>query len=115
MERRLWTARKVSMGKVRIYELARELKLESRKVIEHARRLGVDVSVPSNSLDDPIADKIREIYYPKKEPATTHRTARLVKTARPAAAPQTEAAPPAAELQAVPATPPVEAKQTETV
>jgi hypothetical protein len=31
------------MGKVRIYELARELKLESRKVLEDARRLGVDV------------------------------------------------------------------------
>lgn len=67
------------MGKVRIYELARELKLESRQVIDHARRLGVDVSVPSNSLDEPIADKIREIYFPKKEQTITHRTARLVK------------------------------------
>ncbi|HZS07397.1 MAG TPA: translation initiation factor IF-2 [Blastocatellia bacterium] len=105
------------MGKVRIYELARELKLESRQVIEHARRLGVDVSVPSNSLDDPIADKIREIYYPKKEPATTHRTARLVKTVKPAPAsqPQAEAAPSAAEPQAVPAPPPAEARQSETV
>jgi translation initiation factor IF-2 len=73
------------MGKVRIYELARELKLESRKVLEDARRLGVDVSVPSNSLDDPVADKIRELYYPKKEQSTGHRTARLVKTVRPPA------------------------------
>ena len=81
-------AHKDSMGKVRIYELARELKLESRQVIEHARRLGVDVSVPSNSLDEPIADKIRELYFPKKEQPTTHRSARLVKTVRPA--PQTE-------------------------
>ncbi|MBS1812376.1 MAG: translation initiation factor IF-2 [Acidobacteria bacterium] len=72
------------MSKVRIYELARELKLESRKVLEDARRLGVDASVPSNTLDDAIADKIREMYYPKKEPVTTHRTARLVKAAKPA-------------------------------
>jgi translation initiation factor IF-2 len=89
------------MGKVRIYELARELKLESRQVIDHARRLGVDVSVPSNSLDEPIAEKIREIYYPKKEQTATHRTARLVKTARPqteqAVAPESAAAPVTAE------------------
>lgn len=72
------------MSKVRIYELARELKLESRKVLEDARRLGVDASVPSNTLDDAVADKIREMYYPKKEPVTTQRSARLVKAAKPA-------------------------------
>lgn len=81
------------MGKVRIYELAKELKLENRKVLEDARRLGVDVSVPSNTLDDPIADKIREMYYPKKESTTTHRSARLVKTVKPSLA--AEAAVPA--------------------
>ena len=70
------------MGKVRIYELARELKLESRRVLEDARRLGVDASVPSNSLDEAVADKIREQYYPKKEPAAAQRTARLVKTVK---------------------------------
>lgn len=73
------------MSKVRIYELARELKLESRKVLEDARRLGVDASVPSNTLDDAVADKIREMYYPKKEPVSTQRSARLVKAAKPAA------------------------------
>ncbi|HYE75836.1 MAG TPA: translation initiation factor IF-2 [Blastocatellia bacterium] len=69
------------MGKVRIYELARELKQESKKVLEDARRLGVDVSVPSNTLDEAIAEKIRELYYPKKEPVTQHRSARLIKHA----------------------------------
>jgi translation initiation factor IF-2 len=72
------------MGKVRIYELAKELKLENRKVLEDARRMGVDVSVPSNTLPDAIADKIRETYYPKKESPTVHRTARLVKSTKPA-------------------------------
>ncbi|QQS47009.1 MAG: translation initiation factor IF-2 [Acidobacteriota bacterium] len=67
------------MGKVRIYDLAKELKLESKKVIEDARRMGIDVSVPSNSLDDNIAAKIREMYYPKKEQAAAPRTARLIK------------------------------------
>jgi len=67
------------MGKVRIYDLAKELKLESKKVIEDARRMGIDVSVPSNSLDENIAAKIREMYYPKKEPAAAPRVARLIK------------------------------------
>jgi translation initiation factor IF-2 len=72
------------MGKVRIYELARELKMESRKILEDARRLGVDASVPSNTLEDVIADKIREMYFPKKEPVSSPRTARLVKAPKPA-------------------------------
>ena len=80
------------MGKVRIYDLAKELKLESKKVLEDARRMGVDVSVPSNTLDDNIAAKIREMYYPKKEQTTAPRTARLIKhhpSAAPATAPET--------------------------
>ena len=80
------------MGKVRIYELARDLKMESRQIIEHARRMGVDVSVPSNSLDEPVAEKIREIYFPKKEPTVTHK-ARLVKHARPQTAPESPEVP----------------------
>ncbi len=67
------------MSKVRIYDLAKELKLESKKVLEDARRLGVDVSVPSNTLEDPIAAKIREMYYPKKEVVAAKPTARLIK------------------------------------
>jgi translation initiation factor IF-2 len=67
------------MSKVRIYDLAKELKLESKKILEDARRMGVDVSVPSNTLDDNIAAKIREMYYPKKEQAPAVHKARLIK------------------------------------
>jgi len=67
------------MGKVRIYDLAKELKLESKKVLEDARRLGVDASVPSNTLPDVVAAKIREMYYPKKEPVAAKPTRRLIK------------------------------------
>ncbi|MCI0391059.1 MAG: translation initiation factor IF-2 N-terminal domain-containing protein [Acidobacteria bacterium] len=74
------------MRKVRIYELAKELRLESRKVLEDARRFGADVSVPSSSVDAAIAEKIRELYFPKKSPAASQRAARLVKTAKPVAA-----------------------------
>ncbi|HMY72161.1 MAG TPA: translation initiation factor IF-2 [Blastocatellia bacterium] len=67
------------MGKVRIYDLAKELKLESKKVLEDARRLGVDASVPSNTVPDAIAAKIREMYYPKKEIVAAKPAARLIK------------------------------------
>jgi translation initiation factor IF-2 len=87
------------MGKVRIYDLAKELKLESKKILEDARRMGVDVSVPSNTLDDNIAAKIREMYYPKKEQAPAVHKARLIKhqtTGTPEATPVTTTTPAAA-------------------
>ena len=84
-------------NKVRVYDLAKELKLENRKVIEDARRMGVDVSVPSNTLPDAVADKIREMYFPKKEQVAATRTARLIKHAPASAA---EAAPPSPALPA---------------
>src|SRR5215472_10018118 len=75
------------MSKVRIYDLAKELKLESKKILEDARRMGVDVSVPSNTLPDNVAAKIRERYYPKKEQAPAIHKARLIKHPTPVATP----------------------------
>ncbi len=113
------------MSKVRIYDLAKELKLESKKILEDARRMGVDVSVPSNTLEDNIAAKIREMYYPKKEQAPAIHKARLIKhqttpgapagalAEQSAAAPapvenaQQAPRPAAAEPQARPSQPPV--------
>ncbi len=54
------------MGKIRIYELAKQLKLEPKRVIEDARRLGLDVRVASNSITEEEAEKIRSKYYVKK-------------------------------------------------
>ncbi len=99
-------------NKVRVYDLAKELKLENRKVIEDARRLGVDVSVPSNTLPDAVADKIRETYFPKKEQAAAPRTARLIKHAATPAQPD---APVTAPLPAAPTAAPVAATQQPTV
>ncbi|MBC7798924.1 MAG: translation initiation factor IF-2 N-terminal domain-containing protein, partial [Pyrinomonadaceae bacterium] len=56
-------------NKTRIYELAKELKIEPKRVIEEARREGVDVSVPSNSVPKEVAEKIRNKYFPKKDAA----------------------------------------------
>ncbi len=84
-------------NKVRIYDLAKELKLESKKVLDDARMMGVDVSVPSNSVDDVIAARIREKYYPKKEQATAIHKARLIKHPPAATTPAPDQVPVAAQ------------------
>ncbi|HEX7317976.1 MAG TPA: translation initiation factor IF-2 [Pyrinomonadaceae bacterium] len=68
-------------SKIRIYDLAKELKMESKRLIEEVRREGVDVSVPSNTISKELAEKIRNKYFPKKEP-TVHRAIRVVKKAK---------------------------------
>src|SRR5688500_12431680 len=104
-------------SKIRIYDLAKELKMESKRLIEEVRREGVDVSVPSNTISKELAEKIRNKYFPKKEP-TVQRSIRVVKKAKPAEgeaphAPEPGEAPvpevyaeaPAAEAEAPEATP----------
>ncbi len=80
-------------SKIRIYDLAKELKLDTKRLIEEVRREGVDVSVPSNSVSKELAEKIRNKYFPKKEVAVK----RTVKVVKRAARPVEEA--PAAELE----------------
>jgi translation initiation factor IF-2 len=67
--------------KIRIYDLAKELKLDNKKVIEDARREGIDVSVPSNTVPHEVADRIRLKYFPKK--LAPQVGPRLVKHAKP--------------------------------
>jgi translation initiation factor IF-2 len=103
-------------SKIRIYDLAKELKLDTKRLIEEVRREGVDVSVPSNSVSKELAEKIRNKYFPKKETAVK-RTVKIVKkAARPVEEapavepeapiavetpePEVESAPPEAEVSA---------------
>src|SRR5205085_1191494 len=67
-------------SKTRIYDLAKELKIDTKRLIEEVRREGVDVSVPSNSISKELAEKIREKYFPKKD-AVLKRAIRVVKKA----------------------------------
>ncbi len=80
-------------SKIRIYDLAKELKLDTKRLIEEVRREGVDVSVPSNSVSKELAEKIRNKYFPKKETALK----RTVKVVKRAARPVEEVAPPPVE------------------
>jgi translation initiation factor IF-2 len=82
-------------SKIRIYDLAKELKLDTKRLIEEVRREGVDVSVPSNSVSKELAEKIRNKYFPKKETAVK-RGVRVVKRAERAVE-----EPPAAEVSEV--------------
>ncbi len=54
---------------VRIYDLAKDLKQDTKRVIEELRREGADVSVPSNSVSKELAEKVRNKYFPKAETA----------------------------------------------
>lgn len=53
-------------SKIRIYDLAKELKLDTRRLIEEVRLQGVDVSVPSNSVPKQVANRLREKYLPNQ-------------------------------------------------
>src|SRR6476660_10342374 len=86
-------------GKTRIYDLAKELKLDNKKVIEDARREGIDVSVPSNTVPHEVADRIRQKYFPKK--LAPQVGPRLVKHAKPV---EPVEAPAEAEIDASPLT-----------
>src|ERR671910_3689820 len=86
-------------SKIRLYDLAKELKLDTKRLIEEVRREGVDVSVPSNSVSKELAEKIRNKYFPKKETAAKRVVRVVKKAARPVEeTPPIEAAEPAPEV-----------------
>ena len=91
----------VATSKVRIYDLAKDLKIDTKRLIEEVRREGVDVSVPSNSISKELAEKIRDKYFPKQS-ATVKRAVKIVKKA---ARPVVEEEPVAAEPEEIAAAP----------
>jgi translation initiation factor IF-2 len=96
-------------SKIRIYDLAKELKLESKRLIEEIKREGVDVSVPSNTVSKELAEKIRNRHFPKSAPPK-ERTIRVIKHAPQASA----AAAPAVEEADIHASVPPELPPTQT-
>src|SRR6266851_3052881 len=47
------------MGNVRVFQLARDLGIESQEVIDRLRKLGVEVKTASSSVDEDTADKLK--------------------------------------------------------
>ncbi len=93
----------MAIGKsIRIYDLAREVKQDTKRVMEDLRREGADVSVASNSVPFEIAEKVRNKYFPKPE-AAPKRAIKVIKAAaKPAEAPvdETSVAPDAPVVEA---------------
>lgn len=91
--------------KIRIYDLAREIKQDAKRVLEDLRREGADVSVPSNSVSFELAEKIRNKYIPKADVAPK-RAVKVIKAstkAKPAPAEEEPSEPaPVAEPKAEP-------------
>jgi len=72
----------MAIGKsIRIYDLAREVKQDTKRVMEDLRREGADVSVASNSVSYDIAEKVRNKYFPKTE-AAPKRAIKVIKAAK---------------------------------
>ncbi len=72
----------MAIGKsIRIYDLARELKQDTKRVMEDLRREGADISVASNSVSYDIAEKVRNKYFPKTEVAPK-RAIKVIKAAK---------------------------------
>ncbi len=76
--------------KIRIYDLAREVKQDAKRVMEDLRREGADVSVPSNSVTQELAEKVRLKYFPKTEVAPKRAIKVIKKKAAKADEPETE-------------------------
>jgi translation initiation factor IF-2 len=55
------------MSKVRVYELARELDLESKILVDFLIELGADVRNHMSTIDEEIADMVREHYSPEDD------------------------------------------------
>lgn len=82
--------------KIRIYDLARDLKQDAKRVMEDLRREGADVSVPSNSVSVELAEKVRLKYFPKTEVAPK-RGIKVIKASK-----KVDDAPSAAEEETAP-------------
>ncbi len=92
-------------NKIRVYDLAREVKQDTKRIIEDLRREGADVDVPSNSVSKELAEKIRNKYIPKVD-AAPKRAIKVIKKRHDAdAAPEHEESGAAASVVETPAEP----------
>src|SRR6185503_771880 len=95
--------------KIRVYDLAREVKQDTKRIMEDLRREGADVSVPSNSVPKEFAEKIRNKYNPKVDVAPKRTIKVIKKKIEPVAETPVEAEVPAVETEAPVVEAPMEA------
>ncbi|MGH7750906.1 MAG: translation initiation factor IF-2 N-terminal domain-containing protein, partial [Candidatus Dormibacteria bacterium] len=85
----------MATGKVRIFELAKELGLSSKELIGLFERLGLDAKNQLSVVEDSIADLVRGVLGGAKKPATAPKGA-APKAVAVDAAPAPKAKPPVA-------------------
>ncbi len=56
------------MAKVRVYELARELNLENKALLEKIEMMGIEVKSHMSSLDEPVIKQIKKELFGTKDP-----------------------------------------------
>ena len=62
------------MGKIKIHEIAKELGLMSKDVVEKAKQMGFSVSSHMSSLEEKEADKLKKALTKKEETKTNKST-----------------------------------------
>ncbi|HEV7699459.1 MAG TPA: translation initiation factor IF-2 [Pyrinomonadaceae bacterium] len=107
----------MAIGKsIRVYDLAREVKQDTKRVMEDLRREGADVSVASNTIPHELAEKVRSKYFPKTEVAPRRGIKVIKAAAKKAEEPALDAIEPSEVVEAPPVIeppPPVEAAPAE--
>ncbi|MGZ4742437.1 MAG: translation initiation factor IF-2 [Oryzihumus sp.] len=91
------------MAKVRVYELAKELGVESKTLLNHLKEQGEFVRSASSTIEPPVVRKIRETFPAELAGGGAAKPAAPAKKAAPAAKPAAPA--PAAPAPAAPAKP----------
>ena len=66
------------MGKIKIHELAKELKVENKEVIEVANKLGLNVTSHLNAIEEKDADKIRSNFKKKDKKEEVKTTGQVI-------------------------------------
>ena len=67
------------MGKIKIHEIAKELNIENKEVIEIANKLGMNVKSHLNAIDEKDAEKIKEEILKKKKKKKEKTTYQVIK------------------------------------
>ncbi|WP_369395582.1 translation initiation factor IF-2 N-terminal domain-containing protein [Lentilactobacillus senioris] len=62
------------MGKKRIYELAKELNVSSKEIIDDANRAGYDIKNHMSTVDDAQEKRIRQVFSKQNQKSTTKPT-----------------------------------------
>ena len=93
------------MAKIRVYELAKELGVESKTIMSKLGELGEFVRSASSTIEPPVVRKLRDAFPANAEAPAAAKPARAPKAPARPAAPAEKAAEPVAEAAPAPAAP----------